>query len=217
MTAPRRRFEVVAPDWGQTHLTSDAVVAFVDDELSSAAHGRATSHVAECVGCAAEVAAQRQARTALRSAHMPALSSSLLHTLRSIPREVELPGAPAGLAVAPDGALVQPLRPAPAVASGGHWSRRGATAAVSGIALGALVFGATLLSADPAPDRGVFGGAVLNGAPEVAPAPVTDARLQLPVARRASFAPATLETPADADAVWRQLDAMPATFPVPGR
>lgn len=216
MTAPRRRFEVIAPDWGQTHLTSDAVVAFVDDELSRAAHARAISHLAACTDCAAEVSTQGQARAALRSALMPALSSSLLRSLRSIPRDVELPGPPAGLAVTADGGLVQALRPVPPAPR----ARRGATVAVSGIALGALVLGASLLSADPAPDRGVFGGPVLNGTEAEAVEPAggsVDARLQLPVARPASFAPAPAADPTDSETILRQLDAMPATFPVLGR
>ena len=74
MTA--RRFS--APDWGQDHLSLDAVVAFVDDELSAGAHLRAEAHLDCCRECRAEVVAQRQARTALRAADGPCLPSSLL-------------------------------------------------------------------------------------------------------------------------------------------
>ncbi|MBW0125124.1 zf-HC2 domain-containing protein, partial [Pseudonocardia oceani] len=101
----RRLFTVNAPDWGQTHLTSDAVVAFVDDELAQRPHARASAHVAICPDCAAEVVAQRQARTALRGASCPSLPSSLLMSLRSIPQDTELPGPPAGLAVTDEGQL----------------------------------------------------------------------------------------------------------------
>ena len=35
-----RRFSLSSPDWGQAHLTLDAIVAYVDDELSPVAHAR---------------------------------------------------------------------------------------------------------------------------------------------------------------------------------
>jgi len=54
--------------WGSSvpHLLPDAVVAYVDGELSAGSHDRASSHVAGCPFCAAEVAAQRQARAAVQ-------------------------------------------------------------------------------------------------------------------------------------------------------
>jgi anti-sigma factor RsiW len=59
--------------WGmpEQHLALDAVVAFVDGELSAAARDRAASHLIRCTGCAAEAAAQRQARAAVRAAGAP--------------------------------------------------------------------------------------------------------------------------------------------------
>ncbi|QJY44945.1 zf-HC2 domain-containing protein [Pseudonocardia broussonetiae] len=177
----RRLFTVSAPDWGQTHLTSDAVVAFVDDELARRPHARASAHVDACPDCAAEVVAQRQARTALRGASCPSLPSSLLMSLRSIPQDTELPAPPAGLAVTAEGQLVSVLRtepapaaPASAPATGVDHGRRppasrrmrfGTGAAVSGLAIGALALGAATLPASvPAPsaDRGVLGGSLLN-------------------------------------------------------
>jgi anti-sigma factor RsiW len=107
----RWRITVTAPDWGEDHLTLDAVVAYVDDELDPGPYGRATRHVAHCDECRAQVAAQRQARAALRTAGGPRLPSSLLSALRSIPEHADLPGAPADLAVSPDGQLV--YRPDP--------------------------------------------------------------------------------------------------------
>ena len=80
-----RRFSLSSPDWGQAHLTPDAIVAYVDDELSPGAHERAQAHLECCGECRAEVVAQRQARAALRGAGGPSLPSSLLHSLRSIP------------------------------------------------------------------------------------------------------------------------------------
>lgn len=66
----RRRFQVV-PGLGETHLTLEAVVAFVDDELAAGPHDRAARHLERCPDCAVEVAEQRRARTALRAADAP--------------------------------------------------------------------------------------------------------------------------------------------------
>jgi len=112
-----RRFSLSSPDWGQAHLTLDAIVAYVDDELSPVAHARAQAHLECCGECRAEVVAQRQARTALRGAGGPNLPSSLLHSLRSIPVEAELPPMPPGLGVTADGQFVL-LRDVPQAAPG---------------------------------------------------------------------------------------------------
>lgn len=187
----RRRFTVSAPDWGHAHLSSDAVVAFVDDELAHGPHARAVAHISACPDCAAEVVSQRQARTALRGASGPSLPTSLLSSLRSIPQDTELPAPPAGLAVTAEGQLVSVLRPepcGPGPEQGGSakpthsrrlpGSRRlriGAGAAMSGLALGALALGSAALPGEQAPtppaDRGLFGGSV------VGPASVAPARL----------------------------------------
>jgi hypothetical protein len=95
------------------HLALDAVVAFVDDELPPGPAHRAAAHVDRCLSCAAEVAAQRQARRRIRTAECPAVPSALLSALRSIPDAASLPAAPAGLSVAPDGSLVVPVDGAP--------------------------------------------------------------------------------------------------------
>jgi anti-sigma factor RsiW len=107
----RWRISVTAPDWGQDHLSLDAIVAYVDDELAEGPHLRATRHLAQCRECAAQVVAQGQARAALRSAECPSLPSSLLSSLRAIPQDTDLPAPPAGLAVTPDGQFVSVLRP----------------------------------------------------------------------------------------------------------
>ncbi|MGI5127620.1 anti-sigma factor family protein [Pseudonocardia sp. CA-107938] len=190
MTGARRRFTVTVPDWGSDHLSTEAVVAFVDDELAPGPRERAVRHLDACRECAAQVAAQNRARSALRTAETPCLPSSLLSSLRAIPQATELPPPPAGLAVGPDGQLVNVLRhdpvPTPRVSRRdsvreGVSQRRaliGATAAVSGLALGALAFGVSA-SAGPAPqapERGVFNGSVLGGS-----SLPTDASLRLPV------------------------------------
>ncbi|MEQ3551548.1 zf-HC2 domain-containing protein [Pseudonocardia nematodicida] len=147
----RRRFQVVPPDWGEAHLTLEAVVAYVDDELAAGPHDRAHRHLERCPDCASEVAGQRRARTELRGADAPTLPPSLMSTLRAIPRDTDLPAPPAGLALTPDGELVSVLRPAalaPSPTPSGPDTRRrrsrrvrlGTGAAVSGFALGALAF-----------------------------------------------------------------------------
>ena len=95
------------------HLAVDALVAFVDGELAPGAHDRAAAHVTGCQSCAAEIAAQRQARSVVRSAHCPSAPADLLAALREIPHTAELPDPPAGLAVTKEGVVVE----------GGDWNR----------------------------------------------------------------------------------------------
>jgi anti-sigma factor RsiW len=105
MTAPR--------GWGlpESHLLPDVVVAFVDGELSLGPQDRASSHIARCPGCAAEVAAQRQAVAAVKRAEAPSMSAGFLASLRSIPEHTDLPSSPDNLAVTADGQLVAIQRP----------------------------------------------------------------------------------------------------------
>ncbi|MEU5693689.1 zf-HC2 domain-containing protein [Actinosynnema sp. NPDC020468] len=145
--------------WGlsEQHLLPDAVVAFVDGELTASAHGRASAHLQRCPFCAAEAYSQQQARSAVRAADTPSASAGLLARLGAIPQEVELPSAPDGLAVTADGQFVTVQRPDRAFGAGpafgesrpfgtggsrfGFGSRRarqGAGVVVSGLMLGAL-------------------------------------------------------------------------------
>lgn len=106
MTEPR--------GWGpftESHLMPDAVVAFVDGELSPGARDRAASHIMRCSACAAEVAAQRQARAAVKRAQTPQISAAFLASLRAIPQHTDLPTSPDNLAVTEDGQLVAIQRP----------------------------------------------------------------------------------------------------------
>ncbi len=182
MSAGGRLFSVQVPDWGQDHLSAEAIAAYVDGELAERPYDRATRHLAACPECAAQVVAQGQARAALRSARCPSLPSSLMSALRSIPQRAEPPGPPNGLAMGPDGELVSPqpepsrwsVDPTPPAGlaatpgKGGRWSRLGAGAAISGLALGALALGAAIFGGDtPAPSG-------IDGPPSV------DAHLQLP-------------------------------------
>jgi len=247
----RWRITVTAPDWGEDHLTLDAVVAFVDDELDAGPRERATRHAAGCRECAAQVMAQTQARVALRTAAGPRLPSSLLSALRSIPQHADLPDAPAGLAMSADGQIVtrarperpaartrsavppaqrvahptpvaepvepaepsrRPEHPAPAGldrrAATEHHGRRpvprrirfGTGVAVSGLALGALAFGAATTSSSapaPTPERGVLGGSVLGPG-------VVDARLRFGTqSSRGEFVPDDRrEAPEPLRAIW---------------
>ncbi|MFK0244355.1 zf-HC2 domain-containing protein [Amycolatopsis azurea] len=105
MTAPR--------GWGlpESHLLPDAIVAFVDGELTLGAQDRASAHLARCQACAAEVAAQRQAVAAVKKAGAPSMSAGFLASLCSIPQNTELPGTPDNLAMTADGQLVAIQRP----------------------------------------------------------------------------------------------------------
>jgi len=100
--------------WGpfsESHLLPDAVVAFVDGELSLGARDRAASHIARCPNCAAEVSAQRQARAAVKRADAPSMSAGFLASLRAIPQHTDLPTTPDNLAMTSDGQLVAIQRP----------------------------------------------------------------------------------------------------------
>lgn len=182
MIGERRRFTAPGSDWGPAHLSLDAIVAFVDDELATGARGRATEHLAHCPECTREVIAQGQARAELRAADGPTLPSSLLSSLRAIPSDAELPPAPPGLAVNADGVLVSMSRPqppgippmsAPTTTPSRRRGLLGAGAAMSGLALGALTFAGPL-----GPPTGPGEPAHLGRSPVGGAAPVLDARLQ---------------------------------------
>lgn len=75
------------------HLAPEAVAAFVDGELGSTAHMRATHHLALCPECVAAVDAQMSARTRLRSSGTMAIPTDLLGQLSQIPtREFDMSG-----------------------------------------------------------------------------------------------------------------------------
>jgi anti-sigma factor RsiW len=111
----------------EQHLLPDAVVAFVDGELGPVARDRAASHIARCTLCAGETAAQRQARSAVRSAEVPGMSAGFLAALRAIPVDAELPGGPDTLAVTADGTFVTAQRPERPTAGLGSGSMLGSS------------------------------------------------------------------------------------------
>ena len=226
-----RRFSLSSPDWGQAHLTLDAIVAYVDDELSAVAHTRAQAHLEGCGDCRAEVVAQRQARSALRAADCPSLPSSLLRNLRSIPVEAELPPMPPGLGVTAEGQFVL-LRDVPRAGSGcpdlppaglgpgpvpapRRFSRRARLGAVSGLALGALAVGALAtpaVTAEPEPPGGALGGAVLNLPARLTPPPPGSAGPALATAAEGFSAEAVVAPAVLDDQVRDRLARIPAAF-----
>ncbi|MGW5722173.1 anti-sigma factor family protein [Amycolatopsis sp. NPDC003865] len=210
MTAPR--------GWGlpESHLMPDAVVAFVDGELSHGARDRAASHITRCAACAAEVRAQRQTVEAIRRASAPSMSAGFLASLQSIPQHTELPGTPDNLAITADGQLVAVQRPdrvaglrdtgvlggvAPLGSAAplgqspnvvGGFKRRaaqGAGVVVSGLVLSALALvGTTADSGDGAPETG-------GGAPQQAnllPAQMAVPQQVAPVSTPVSTTPAAV-------------------------
>ncbi|HEX5115790.1 MAG TPA: zf-HC2 domain-containing protein [Pseudonocardiaceae bacterium] len=144
----------------EAHLAPDAVVAFVDGELSAGAFDRASAHIARCPLCAAETTVQRQARDAVQAAGAPRMPAGLLAALRAIPTDTDLPDDVDRLAVTADGEVVAVQRPdraafgsGPVLGSsaplgtgssvlrtGGHSRRavQGAGVVAAGLVLGAL-------------------------------------------------------------------------------
>ncbi|MGD9991310.1 anti-sigma factor family protein [Pseudonocardia sp.] len=229
MTDARRRFSVNAPDWGEDHLTLDAIVAFTDGELTAGAHARAATHIAQCPECADEVVAQDQASLMLRSASAPAMPSSLLSSLRSIPLDADLPEPPAGLAMSADGQLVSVMRPlggvvtvsrpaAPEVRLGhGRRLRIGAGVAVSGLALGALALAAPSASLDIPAAAANTNPASLRSVAGAAPAAFDTALTgRTTPGTGAPAADPTLADLGDAQ-VAQQLDGMAPSFLPPSR
>ncbi|SMD16056.1 zf-HC2 domain-containing protein [Kibdelosporangium aridum] len=162
----------------EQHLMPDAVVAFVDGELPPGARDRVAAHMVSCSCCAAEIAAQRQARAAVRAADAPSMSASLLANLRAIPQNTDLPGMPDNLAMTQEGQLVAIQRPdrvgtsrplgsnaalgsqprlgeSHNVIGRGRRTAQGAGVVVSGLVLGALALvapsGAPAANGDTAP------------------------------------------------------------------
>jgi hypothetical protein len=102
----------------EAHLLPDAVVAFVDGELSAVAHDRAATHIARCPLCATDATVQRQARDSVAAAEAPRMPAGLLAALRAIPTDTDLPDDVDRLAVTADGQLVAVQRPERAAAFG---------------------------------------------------------------------------------------------------
>lgn len=76
---------------GETHLSTEAICAFVDGQLSDGARNRAVRHVRTCFECAYAVGIQQQAKESLtRGGGDLAVPSALLSKLGQIPFSAEL-------------------------------------------------------------------------------------------------------------------------------
>jgi hypothetical protein len=133
------------------HLNLDAIVAFADGEMPLVAYQRAAAHVARCPQCEAEVNQQVVARSWLRAAGAPAMPTSLLDSLKSIPVALPVSRPVDGVTVDPMSGRV--IRSDEHIRSTHHrgWRFRflGAGALVAGLAVGALVVGSEQPSVDP--------------------------------------------------------------------
>lgn len=121
----------------EDHLSVDAVVAYVDGELSLTAFQRAAAHVSRCPVCAAEVAEQSFVRDSLRRAPAPPMPGSLAAALFSIPVSTPVQRPQPGLGADPRTGL--PVRLPGHRGSPRHRRfRMGAGALIAGLAVGAL-------------------------------------------------------------------------------
>jgi hypothetical protein len=225
--------------WGfaEQHLALDALVAFVDGELSPSAYDRAASHLASCPACAADAAAQRQARTAVRSAAAPSMSPKLLQALQAIPCDAELPEQPDGLALTDDGQLVTVNRRDRATAVLGSGAVLGSSAPLGGgqspLGSSAPLGGGAEVADHPAPTKEssrrtkqgagvVFSGLVL-GALALINVPADEQREPNPNAPHpfsdgsASYGNAATPASARVAAPGAPADAAASTSPAPSR
>lgn len=140
----------------EDHLNMDAIVAFVDGEMSMTAYQRAAAHLVRCPGCAAEVAEQAGAREELRNAGSPRMPGSLAQALCSIPLAMPA-GRSSGEAKAPgvglDPGTGHAIRIDHVGRPGGRKTlfRLGAGALVAGLAVGALAAAPAPAPTAPAP------------------------------------------------------------------
>jgi len=118
--SPFGRARVSAAFSSTEHLATEAVVAYVDGELTMAAHQRAAAHLSLCAECAGEVDAQQRVRTAVRSAAPLAMPAELRGMLSRIPdNRAESPNdhvsrgpfVPGAIVVGAGGGFYSVLRP----------------------------------------------------------------------------------------------------------
>lgn len=101
--------------WSEMHLATEAMAALVDNELSGAAAARARQHLGRCHECAAAVAAQAEAKTALFGSAGPMLPAALLSRLAEIPFTADMaPGMSDGVLALQGGSLMYGATPLPA-------------------------------------------------------------------------------------------------------
>jgi anti-sigma factor RsiW len=148
---------------GESHLAQEAIVAYVDDELSAGATGRAARHLERCAQCRTAVQAQREAKAALLDSSDVAVPGDLLSRLRAIPFTADVPGGGSlsGLAAGPDqlttsgagghwAVSLRPRHPQPRPGEA-RWLRYGVVGALAGVGLGlAAVVAASVSAGGPA-------------------------------------------------------------------
>ncbi|WP_269160578.1 anti-sigma factor family protein [Modestobacter sp. VKM Ac-2984] len=160
----------------ESHLAQEAIAALVDGELSGGAANRAARHLTGCAQCRMAVAAQREAKDALRHGVDVAVPGDLLSRLQAIPFTAAGPGGGLGslsagsdglTATGAGGSWAIPLAPtetAPRSDGGARWLRRGMTGALAGLGLGVAVLAVNLPTAD-LPSREPVAGPVRYTAP----------------------------------------------------
>ncbi len=101
-------------NWSEMHLATEAMAALVDNELSGSAAARARLHLGRCHECAAAVAAQAEAKTALFGSVGPMLPATLLSRLAQIPFTAEMaPGMNDAVMALQGGSLMYGSAPLP--------------------------------------------------------------------------------------------------------
>ncbi|WP_269166101.1 anti-sigma factor family protein [Modestobacter sp. VKM Ac-2977] len=160
----------------ESHLAQEAIAALVDGELSGGAANRAARHLAGCAQCRMAVAAQREAKDALRHGVDVVVPGDLISRLQAIPFTAAGPGGGLGslsagadglAATGAGGSWAIPLAPAEAPTrpdSSARWLRRGMTGALAGLGLGVAALAVNLPTAD-LPHREPVADAVRYTAP----------------------------------------------------
>ena len=71
------------------HLSTEALAAFVADQLSPTARSRALRHLGQCAECMAEIQVQRSARFMLRHSGPIRMPGSLVERLAQLPETMD--------------------------------------------------------------------------------------------------------------------------------
>lgn len=156
---------------GVTHLSDEAIAAFVDGALSAGARGRAASHLLRCPECAEAVGHQREAASVLRTAPLPVIPADLVQRLRSLPSTTPINQPVHGLS--DDGRPVFPAFGAAALVADDTTSRSRRS---SGLAFGAVTAAAafgTLAVAFASGSSGDNSPPTVAGPSQTSPAPAT--------------------------------------------
>jgi anti-sigma factor RsiW len=145
----------------ESHLAQEAIVAYVDRELSGGASARADRHLARCAQCRTAVQAQREAKEALHASVDVAVPGDLLSRLCAIPFTADVGGGDPLRGLAADGpdslttgdagaGWSVSLAPRPATRPGeARWLRFGVLGALAGVGVGLGLLVAGVAQGDP--------------------------------------------------------------------